>query len=382
MIKSFTATTREIDDTEAAVAEIKNQLDPDNRLLKNSIGIISCFSEFEESGVLKAICDALPFECVGASTCLCAGCGEIDQVLFVITVLTSDDCSFKTAVAPISEKYEESIESALSNLMDQGGVKPALILTYLPLIPAVSGDMMIEVMDRITGGLPLFGAMAIDHYLDYHSAGTIYKGKMIHDALSVAAIYGNPKFTFEVASFLESRTMSQRAIITESKGNILMGVNGIAPRDYFKQFGMTDEELSIGMSFLPLVVDHKDGTKPIARAVFAITPEGYAVCGGVMPANRTLTLASIDRDDVADTTENILKTLAAKDSALFSYSCLARYLTLGMNNKDEAEKVKEAAKESPYIFAYTGGEICPLPDANGKLKNIFHNYTNVFCLLS
>ena len=94
MIKSFTATTREIDDAQAAVDEITKVLDIEKNLMKNSLGIISCFSEFEETGVLKAICDALPFDCIGATTCLCASDSDVDQILLAITVLTSDDCSF------------------------------------------------------------------------------------------------------------------------------------------------------------------------------------------------------------------------------------------------------------------------------------------------
>ena len=68
MIKSFVATTREVDDVQAAVAEITAALDLEKNLLKNSLGVISCFSDFEETGVLKAICDSLPFDCIGSTT--------------------------------------------------------------------------------------------------------------------------------------------------------------------------------------------------------------------------------------------------------------------------------------------------------------------------
>ena len=382
MIKSFTASTREIDDPEAAVAEIKKALDLDNKLLKHSLGIISCFSEFDETGVCKAICDALPFECIGATTCLCASGHEVDQVFFAITVLTSDDCSFKTALVPVAKNYEESTESAISGLLGQTGADPALLLAYFPLMNTVSGDMLLAAIDRVTGGIPLFGALTIDHHLDYHTAKTICNGEMFRESFVLGAIYGNPKFTFEVASIDENKIMSQKAIITESDGNILIGINGKKALEYFNELGLTKNELSIGMGFIPLVIDYRDGTKPIARGVFTLTPEGHAVCGGVMPVNTTLSIARMDKDDIVITTESILKPLITKDSVLLSYSCLARYLVLGIDNRAEAEKVRNMAGDSHYIFAYTGGEICPLPDADGKLKNYFHNYTNVFCLLS
>ena len=68
MIKALTATTRKIDDAQDAVNEALITLNLENNLLKNSLGIISCFSGFEETGVLKAICNAMPFDCIGSTT--------------------------------------------------------------------------------------------------------------------------------------------------------------------------------------------------------------------------------------------------------------------------------------------------------------------------
>jgi len=67
---------------------------------------------------------------------------------------------------------------------------------------------------------------------------------------------------------------------------------------------------------------------------------------------------------------------------LLCYSCMSRYLAMGANNYAEAEKVSGIAEGSSYIFACSAGEICPLPDEQGKLINIFHNYTIIFCKLS
>ena len=101
-----------------------------------------------------------------------------------------------------------------------------------------------------------------------------------------------------------------------------------------------------------------------------------------MPVNKAITIARINREDVLHTTEQALKPLVADKSVILSYSCLARYLVLGVANKAEAEKVREVAGNTHYLFACSSGEICPLPSADGKLQNFYHNYTNVFCRLS
>jgi hypothetical protein len=371
--------TREIDDTQAAVAEIMEALNLEHNLLKNSVGIITCFSEYKETGALKAICDALPFDCVGATTCLGATGGEIDQIMLAITFLTSDDCDFKTAFIPITEGYIDSINTSVAELMDKNGRKPSLLLGYLPLLNTISGDLILSAIDKASSSTPVFGTVAVDHTGDYSSAMVIHNGDAEHEAAALCAVYGDVDFQFEVASLDEEKIRKQKAIITESDGNLLIGVNNKTALEYFEGIGLTKENLASGVGVIPLVVDHMDGTKPVARAVFALTPEGYAVCGGAMPINATFSIGRIDMNDVLSTTEAALNALSRKDGVILGYSCMARYLVQGTSHTAEAEKVSAVAGDTPYLFACSGGEISPLPDSDGKLKNFFHNYTTVFC---
>jgi len=382
MIKSINAVTREIDDIDVAVNEINSALDLEKNLLKNSLGIISCFSEFADTGVLKAVCDALPFDCIGATTTMCSAEKETDQLLLAITVLTSDDCSFETIALQIGDDYEKTIGNDLTKVLGKNEEKPAIILSYFPLMQTVSGDMILTAVDNATGGIPLFGTMAIDHTPDYSTICTIHNGEAYREAAVLGLIYGNVGYSFEIASLDEEKIGKQKAIITESSGNILIGVNGKPALEYMNEIGITRTELETGLGILPLVVDHKDGTKPVARAVFALTPDGHTVCGGAMPVGATLAVGRIFMNDVLQTTEKSVKQLNAMDGVLLSYSCMARFLALGADSDAEAVKVSEIAGGRNYMFAISGGEICPLPDADGKLINLFHNYTNVFCRLS
>ena len=382
MIKSFSATTREIEDAQAAVAEITATLDLDKNLLKNSLGIISCFSEFNETGVLKAICDALPFDCIGATSCLCASNKEVDQMIFAITVLTSNDCIFQTTAIPITENYKDSISSSISKLFEKSSDKPKLFLSYFPLINTVGCDVILTEINKATGDIPLFGTMAVDHHMDYSTANTILNGEVCRETLVLGAIYGNPKFSFELASLNENKVRKQKAIITASDGNILTGVNGKTVLEYLEEIGLTKCDITRGLGIIPLVIEYNGSTRPVARAIFAITQEGNAICGGTMPTGATLSIGRVDMEDVLYTTEKTLRPFVEKETTLLVYSCMARYLALDADNYTEAKKVSEIAGDSPYIFACSGGEICPLPDAQGRLKNFFHNYSIVFCKLS
>jgi len=381
MIKSYTATTREIDDPKVAAAEILKQLDIKNNLLKNSLGIISCYAEFGETGALKAVCDALPFDCIGATTCLCASGADVDFIMLSVTVLTSDDCFFKTTAVKVEDGYEKEIDSAFKKMFKDAGGKPSLIFSYFPLLHTVSGDMILKAADKATGGVPLFGTVALDHTLDYSLAQTIHNGKMVREAAVFGAVFGDAEVKFDIASLDEDRIRKQKAVITASSGNILIGVNGKSALEYLEEIGLKKEELAAGLGIVPFVVDYGIGTKPLTRAVFALTPEGHAVCGGEMPVNATLSIGHIDAATVLNTTEKTAAALSKSGGAVLSYSCMGRFLSLGAENTLEAEKIRGAMGKTNYQFACSSGEICPLQNNNGKLVNLFHNHTIVFCQL-
>ena len=381
MIKAFTAMTREIDDTKAAAAEILKALDIENNLLKNSIGIIACFSEYDDTGALREICDAMPFSCIGATTSLCATGGEIDQIMLIITVITSDICDFMTCTIPIDNDYTNSINSAVTELISLEAGKPSLLLGYFPFNHNISSDVILRAVDKATGGIPLFGTVADDHLVDFSTAKVICDGAAMRDTLALCAVYGDVDFSFEIASLDKERIKRQKAIVTESDGNLLIGVNDKPALEYFEEIGISKNRLASGAGIIPLIVDYQDSTLPVARGIFAVTPEGYAVCGGEMPPGATFSVGHIDSVDILSTTKTALNSLTNEESVVLGYSCVARYLVQGSSNTEEARLFTVAAGDTPYLFANSGGELCPVPNSKGKLINHFHNYSNVLCRL-
>ena len=380
MIKAIVASTREIDGADEAVAEILRSLDLKNNMLKNSIGIVSCFSEFDETGVAKAICDALPFDCIGSTSNISSTGKQSDQIIFAITVLTSDDCDFEAVAIPISENYEELIRSTLSPLVKEPNVKPAMLLTYLPLMSVAGNDLLIKAIDSTVGSVPLFGTAAMDHRVDYSTARTIYNGKFSNETIVLGLVRGAVECKFEVAFFSRDNIREQKAIITKSNDNVLISVNNMPALKYFESVGLKSDELKSGI--VHIIVDHRDGTGAIPRGVIAFTPEDHMICLATMPVGATIEVGRSDRLSVLLETEKALKSLVAEEgSVILCYSCIMRYLALELNHITEAEKVIELVGDMQYMFSSSGGEICPLPDASGKLKNYYHNYSIVFCKL-
>ncbi len=383
MIKTLTAYTREIDEADVAVEEILSQLNLAKNLCAHSVGIISCYSEFVESGVYEALCGKLPFDVIGATTAICAVPGACDQLMLSLTVLTSDTLSFSTAVsAPLPGAWEAGVDAAYREAAKGFSGVPSMLMTFVSLLQDVGNDALIARLGDLSGHAPNFGTVTVDHTMDYHTASILLNGKSYNQSLALLLIYGDITPRFYLAAISENKVMKQKAMITKSANNILMEVNNIPIIQYMESLGLVENGKIEGMNTIPFIVDYNDGTKPLARAIFALTPDGNAVCGAEMPQGATLSVGAIDYEDVLQTAEKTVRqALAAQEKqGIILFSCLSRLFALGVETMDEMNKVQSLLDGNmPYQFSISGGEICPVYDAGGKPINRFHNNTIIAC---
>jgi hypothetical protein len=394
MLKMLTACTNEIDDVETAVSEIQEQLDKDG-LLPNSVGLLTCYADFIESGTVKALCDALPFEVAGTTTIGNAVPGRSGTMLLTLMVLTSDDVSFAVGLSdPFSSEDEEALRkgyrSALAKIGGEPSLKPSLMLSFAPLLLNVGGDFYVRTFSEVSGGVPNFGMLSVDHNNDYHDAQVICNGAAYRDRYALVLLAGNVHPKFFTSSISAEKISQEKGLVTASIGSQLQTVNGKPVADYLCDIGYTrdDKGMIIGINTFPLIVDYNDGTTPVVRAVFAQTPEGYAVCGGDIPVGSTLSIGSIDAEEVVLTTaETLFSSLTAPDiHGILMCSCVGRYFTLGYEPAVEMDKVQEIMQgtEIPYQFAYSGGELCPVHEKGrrgGATTNRNHSNTFIVCVL-
>jgi hypothetical protein len=191
-----------------------------------------------------------------------------------------------------------------------------------------------------------------------------------------------------MASVPSERISAEKAVITGAEGNLVSTVNGRPVADYLVKLGLkkNPDGSVIGINSFPFVVDYNDGTFPVVRVMFALTPEGAAVCGGNIPEGATMSVGHIDADEVLSTTRAALSDAAARgdDACLLMFSCVGRYFALGHEPTAEMELVRNVMKENeiPFIFTYSGGELCPVGQkggGSGELTNRNHNDTFVLC---
>jgi len=394
MIKLYTAFTTEIDDIEAAVREIREQLKPDENALKNTVGIVHFYYEFAKAGVCRALIDNLPFELVGCVSSYMTAGGKYGDVALSVTMLTSDETSFSIRILedPATKTRERIYDEVIrlsEELCEEG--KPRLVIPFLSVLPQFGGDELVKAVNSLPEPFPLFGTIAFNMEKEEQSEYVLCSGK-ISTAFAFLAFYGDFEPTFHVTtSFAFEESISGVAEITEAADYTLKSVNGITALAYLKNQGMVAPDNSIAGSSVwavPAILTYPDGTKVVRAFLEILEGTEFIVSTGEMAAGTKIKFAFLDGEKTLASAENLIKGLSAeKKNDVIIYSCAARAWSLGTKFFAEAQKIADCADEylkehnTPlnYSVSYSGGEICPVFDGAGKLVNVLHNYTLIAC---
>jgi hypothetical protein len=387
MIKSICLKTTEADDADAVVAEMAGQL-AGERLLRHSVGIITCFADFVGSGVVAALAEKLPFPIAGTTTLAAAANGLQGEIVLILTVLTSDDVEFVTGVTgALTEEDEGPLKAAWEQATAGKTEKPGLMLSFAPLLLNVAADFYADAWSRITGNVPNFGTLAVDHNQDYHESQTILGKEAFRDRYVFVLFYGNLAPEFFVGGLSEEKAFREKGVVTSSRGNLLQEVNGVPVADYLASLGLEkDENGSLkGINSFPFILNYNDGTPSVIRVMFAITPDGSAVCGGKIPEGATLAVGIINKEEVLSISSVLLQRAKERSQgggkSLLIFSCVGRYFAQGFNTDAEMNKTREILGNIPFHLCYSGTELCPVTGKDGKIANRIHNDSIVICLL-
>ncbi|MDR0852836.1 MAG: FIST C-terminal domain-containing protein [Clostridiales Family XIII bacterium] len=383
MIEMYTAYTAEIDEVDDAIEELFGQIDLGN-LKKNSVGIISCYYDFIETGVVQELVERLPFGVVGYTAMASLNDGDFGMYRLGLTVLTSDDVVFESTMttALTAENYEEEIAKTYQEARRKLPSDPAFIISYFPIPADISGYDLTVAMDRACGGIPVWGGMSSDMDMTYEHCRTIGGGRIEQLGIAMILIHGDVEPEFILTSIPEENIREYSALITESSGCTLVTVNDMKPQAYLDSVGL--KLTAENSATIPLLVDYGDGSTPVALGIFHVHENGDVLCGGEMPKGKTFSVGDISAEGIIETATISLNDAlgSGKRSGLLLMPCVTRYIMLAPKQNAELEFVSEFLGDNiPYAMAYAGGEVCPVLDNDGKLHNRFHNYTFTACIL-
>jgi hypothetical protein len=380
MIKMLTATTNQIDDPQAAAAELAAQIKPEH-LLKNSVGIISCFYEFSENETLKLISEAFPFDIIGCTAMGSATNKQCGTEQLSLCVLTSEEERFSAVFS--EELTKENLPLAIGKVYNDAAAKLAaeanLVFALAPISNEIMGDVVLKNLDKISGGKPIFGTLSNETSPTYEKAKVFFNGQISQNKMAVILIHGNINVRFYCTAISQENIQKQAAVVTKSDGYFLREINNIPLFQYLESIGVNMNGLA-AVTTLPFLVDYNDGAKPVALSMYSISEEGGNL-GGEVPVGAKILFAEADRESVLATAQATLQQVledVKKNGAngVIAIPCFTRCLLLSPNYDEEMKKSMEILGGAvPLYLCYSGGEICPVYDGSGRPVNRFHNFT-------
>jgi hypothetical protein len=267
------------------------------------------------------------------------------------------------------------------NALEGHNQPPKLILSAAPIVLHHTVDNYVDVLNKVSGGVPNFGALAIDDSQNFKHSCVLFNDKVAKDIYGIILISGNIDPHFIYASFSPEYILPQIATITRTEGNVIKEINGLPMIRFLETLGLaSDDKVNDILHSIPLILGYTDEDIPVSRVIEWIK-EGHGVCPALIPEGTQFSIGTWNKSDVIDSAvravRNILSISNKNTHTLLLYSCLTRSYALGKDFLLEAEKVNETiADRAQYLFAYSGGEICPINEAS---TNSFHNNTIVAC---
>jgi hypothetical protein len=400
MIKQYTAFTKEVDDSEAAVKQILEQLKLEENKLKNTFGIIHFNYEFVNTGVCKAIVDALPFELAGCVSSYVGTRGQYAEIAMSVTMLTSDDVHFSIrTVENVSTKSREQISDEVKQVFVELSREelPKMIIPFMNLQRHFSGDDLVIIGNSLQNPIPLFGTLAFDmkQILMTQTENTHYllaNKNISSDIFTFVAFYGNvePKFHC-TTTFDFEESFDEPGEVTAATGPILHTVSGLTALEYLKKQGIIDADNKTsgsGMWTIPAILTYPNGLKIVRSFIMIVKDTESILASGYITPGAKIVFALLDADKTVSSAEKMMKKLIeSNEKDIIAYSCVARAWALGTQHYAEVQKITECAQGYEqnnnelynYCVSYSGGEICPVWDKDGKMINTLHNYTLITC---
>ncbi|MDR0652006.1 MAG: FIST C-terminal domain-containing protein [Synergistaceae bacterium] len=381
MIDVFTCFTEEAQNADMAVDDITRGLE-EAALAANSVGILHCDSDYVDNGVMRAVCEALPFDTVGCTTFSSSTNGGMG-LLLTLTVLTSDDTKFVSGVTPEVEYDPREPVGKLYEKFAALAERPEMLIAFPPFLQDLGGDVFVRALDASSGGVPIFGGLPISNDPEYRGCYTIHNGAHYERSLVLLGLYGNVDPYFFSVSVDFMNILKQKAIVTGSRGNCVMSINNMPALDYFESVGLITRQNFKALQGLALVFYPKNGPM-LLRFCIDDNPEGSVILTGEAPEGSSLVISAIGPDaTIRNAEEKICDALsAARGRGMLMYSCAMRSWVLGACGMDEHKKAAECiGKNSPYHLVYTAGELIPETFQGGKTSNIFQGGSLIICVL-
>lgn len=305
---------------------------------------------------------------------------EIGQESIVIMLLDMNPAYFKLLFLESGEHSEFEIAKQLGEEGKKTFANAAFIIAS-GWSNEMDGEEIIKGIEGGFGGeVTIFGGMAGDD-LTMTGPKAFTLGKSSIKGL-VALIIDEDKVEVSGVATCGWKPIGITKTITKSSGNIVYTIDDKPALDLvMKYLGLNLEDYSLNNTvfslgaYYPLQLEREDAPSVMRTAMLGNAEDRSLVCAGNIPQGSKVRFSLPPDFDVIDTvvedcTEVKEKELKDAD-AVIMFSCISRYLSLGVMTSEEIERVSEVWK-APLIGFFTYGEY-------GKSKGGQHEFHNNTC---
>jgi hypothetical protein len=300
------------------------------------------------------------------------------EIMLAVAVLTSDDAFFKTGLSDsLEEDAERRIGELYGRLSASPGSTPSLMLVCHSNPACLPGNEALQILDRLSGGTPVFGANALDETFGSRMPMIIHNGRACSGRLTLLLICGAaPESRFAIKSLPAMNFYSQPALATEVQGNLLISINNMPAVEFMEKIGIISGGKLNAIHSFPLLVDNNDGGGAKSCGIHSIEEDGALRCGSNIAKGATLKFVNQMREEVLSSSEQLVESIKNENDkkAHLIFSCFGRSAPL-VDLKDEMRLFQENLEERSYIFIYSAGEFCPMYDQGGGIHNHFHQFS-------
>jgi len=386
MLQSASAITFEIDDCEKALAELQQQLSS-MPLMQNTIGIMHFDPEFVYAGTVDYIAQHIGFPLAGCTSSTQAVNTGLGDLCLTLLVLTADDVAFIPAHTTgfLNDPVGTS-EQAFAVAAAQTTLPIRMALLFPPMQERIAGDFFADIFERLAPGLPTFGAISIDETISsYTHCRTICGGGALENEFAFVLVCGNVNPRFISTTVPNKALLPTIGSITRASGNKLEEIDGKPAVAFFEQLSLAkDGKLGSGVDLVPVLLNPEAApgkpVSPYIRGILNFDENGAALFRGHVDKGASITIGSLSKSVLLDNTTELADALNGEEviHALILFSCIVRRCVCGETPQAEAELVRARLKpDVPFIFAYAGGELCPMRLGN----NSFQNFSLIACIL-
>jgi len=398
-VKSNVYVTYQIDDLDDAVKEITAGIFNGFTLLRNSVGLLFCYSDMDSDVLAEKLSEKAGFDVIG---CTCIANMEnrdgFHNIAATFLVMTADDCEFAVAqtekIQPgsVHQLMEKAYGEACAKLTDE----PKLIFGLPPYILEIMLDEYTNGFNAIAPGVPVVGGLP-----SYNANGdrnlVFCNGQASDDRMVMLVISGNINPVFSVQN-VASMDASRKRKVTKAVNNVIYEVGGQRFTDYLKEIGLPVESLTQGnttVTFVsnPILLENHSAEAgqdfSFVRTLHEVNlEEGSGTAIGEVPVGATLSICTLEREEIErkalEGIRDINNQMKASEKPGYTYStvlaisCIGRHLLMLPENDAEVNQIlKEFPSEMTMAGFYSYGEIGP--QGSVKNHNFAHNESLILC---